>query len=65
MRESVIDSKIIEKGVNKHVMRYELTKYVDSLKGGRIKLVMVWQIDTGLKVPRLISTYVKPKDKIK
>jgi hypothetical protein len=25
----------------------------------------VWQIDTGLKVPRLISTYVKPKDKIK
>jgi len=28
-------------------------------------LVMAWQIDTGLKVPRLISTYVKPKDKIK
>ena len=47
MRESVIDSKIIEKGVNKHVTRYELTKYVDSLKGGRIKLVMAWQIDTG------------------
>ena len=65
LRKSVIDSKITEKGVNKHGTRYELTKYVDSLKGGRIKLVMAWQIDTGSKIPRLISTYVKPEDKIK
>lgn len=64
LRESVVDSKITEKGVNKHGTRYELTKYVDSLKGGRIKLVMAWQIDTGSKIPRLISTYVKPEDKI-
>ena len=43
----------------------KLTKYIDSLKGGLIKLVMAWQIDTGSKVPRLISTYLKPEDKIK
>lgn len=65
LRKSVIDSKITEKGVNKHGTRYELTKYVDSLKGGLIKLVMAWQIDTGSKIPRLISAYVKPEDKIK
>lgn len=65
LRKSVIDSKITEKGVNKHGTRYELIKYVDSLKGGRIKLVMAWQIDTGSKVPRLISAYVRPEDKIK